>query len=101
MAREFEVKFELIMQDIDTKKVVHHHVGGNFFDWPRLNLGTEKFGIRYYIHPDSLKMLKPQEEDLCCFAGDEFYIYDGYEFGNQITKIIERNGKAFFMPEEE
>lgn len=59
--------------------------------------------IPFIIHPDSLHLLEPQKGDLCSFdfRGDEFYIYDGYEFGNLIKKIIQRNGIAFHWPEVE
>lgn len=55
-------------------------------------------GQYYYLHPDCHAMLEPQEGDLCRFSDVEFYPYFG-EYKNQIEEIIQRNGKAFFMPE--
>lgn len=66
-----------------------------------IKTAANDYELRYYVSPHCHEMLKPQEDDLCCFGGDEFYIFDGYGYSNVITEIIKRNGKAFFMPEIE
>lgn len=65
MAREFEVKFELILHDFETKKIghiLHLPVSDDLFHWPILN--TEKFGLRYYVIPSCHDMLLPLVGDL-------------------------------------
>lgn len=71
---------------------------------------------KYYIHPDCHELLKPQVGDLV-FNSEIYYIWEGmpltkefvpYHFlgveGDDLSgshRIVERNGKAFFMPEIE
>lgn len=72
----------------------------------------------YYIHPDCHEMLKPQIGDLMNINDDFRYlstdhkgekcIYEAYDYTDlkDVTEIntypiIQRNGKAFFMPEVE
>ena len=87
--------------------------------------GNEAWKYRYYIHPDSLPLLEPKEGDvvICRWGKDAAYAlcgrvrnvfegevvrvvssdedpdYSGLEFNYDATEIIQRNGKAFFMPE--
>jgi len=61
----------------------------------------------YHIHPDSLRLFEPIEGDLVT----SWSFPDGIRSKSGIqksliskgreVKIIQRNGKAFFMPEEE
>lgn len=59
--KHHNIKLELIIYDIDTEETTHNLFSGDFFDWPKINLDTERFGVRYYIHSDEL--LQPQEDD--------------------------------------
>lgn len=79
-----------------------HHI---FEHWKDIaaNYAT---GGKYYLHPDSVKLLEPQEDDLCDF--EEVACCDCgttiWEFGKhsgKVKQIIERNNKPFIMPKEE
>ncbi len=59
---------------------------------------------RYYIHPDCVPMLEPQEDDVIQWRSGYVQLYDQtvsrYEFDNAGGKIIQRDGKPFFWPNE-
>lgn len=61
---------------------------------------------KVYIHPDSVKLLEPQIDDLVETTVD-FCVDCGAEYGHYfkghypIKKIIQRNGIAFMWPEAE
>lgn len=108
MAKHFGMKFELIMYGVDTKETIHHAIGDEMFFWKNINLDTEKFGLRYCIHPDSLHLLGPQTGDLLEFRDDghdltcyrireegDWKISDGWF----IKSITQRNGIPFMWPE--
>lgn len=67
----------------------------------------DRYSGNYYIHPDCHEMLVPQIGDLLKTAyahHDEYFLYRTEEdlkkrYGK--GDIIQRNGKAFFMPEIE
>lgn len=59
----------------------------------------------YYIHPDSLHIFEPKVGDIV-FTGDNDYMeitYDVAMFRERhgISKIIQRDNRAFFTPEVE
>lgn len=59
---------------------------------------------KFYIHPDSVKLLEPQEGDVCEHPMlKNYYHIDGEEnsrWANDLRmKIIQRNGIAFMWPE--
>ncbi len=66
---------------------------------------------KLYIHPDSVAMLEPRDDDLCEVVDDDMFCVDcggvyGYgcdiiERQNKFKKIIQRDGKPFFWPKME
>ncbi len=62
---------------------------------------------KYYIHPDSIPLLQPQEGDRnidgLIFEKGQWiglgYAYSGYNYNNR--DIDKRNGKVWFTPEVE
>lgn len=62
----------------------------------------------FYIHPDSVKLLEPQEGDLfladhhqCSDCGTEMFFYTDDYGKDAVKKIIQRNGIAFMWPNQE
>lgn len=108
MTREFEIKIELNGNSFSDN-----------FNFASISLETAKtFNIRYYIHTDFHEMFNPKENDLIISGGmiiqsKECLDYTnlpivcplvhikGYNSFDESLKIIQRNGKAFFMPEVE
>lgn len=62
---------------------------------------------KFYIHPDSLKILEPQEGDLVEWLDSyrnitrEEIIVLAFDIEQKKVRIIQRNGRPFFMPIEE
>lgn len=75
----------------------------------------EDYGETYHIHPDSLSVFEPMENDLVEFDGicsgfviavlDETVGIQNddvvYEIEKEDCVIIQRNGKPFFMPKQD
>ncbi len=115
MAKDFGFKFISYHADI--------FEGDQWFDWKRCEEGHPYHNIigyydnlnhnkKIYIHPDSIELLKPQIGDLVTNIGvmawwinrieNDKLFFAGNEYGNaKEMKILKRNGKAFFTPEEE
>lgn len=60
----------------------------------------------FYIHPDSYGILEPKVGDLVKIDGENEYQvinYDAelFDIRHGVDQIIQRQGKAFFMPEVE
>lgn len=96
MAREFGVKL--------------NNRGRGAYPIISLNVESGNTGAgtkeKYYIHPDSYGIFEPQSGDVwqyillsgyCILTGDESIKWARYIGG----KIIQRNGKPFFVPEVE
>lgn len=117
MCQEFGIKFKLGVQDkrdnISYWSVIP--IDDSILHWPKLELDTEQFNIRYFISSDSEVMMNPQEGDLLKHRDGFVGLYD-----EQVSKlglvraymgcsamsdnmdrfeIIQRDSKAFFMPE--
>lgn len=61
----------------------------------------DMLGLKFYIRPDSLKILEPQEgDDVRDGSGSIFGYYEGCAF-EQKCVIVQRNGKPFFWPQVE
>jgi hypothetical protein len=72
-------------------------------------------GRRYYLHPDSVPLLKPKPGDLVKVMGEVGYVPTGKGFADLYAqrlaeancqphatgRIIQRDGKPFFWPESE
>ncbi len=130
MAKEFGIKFGLGVQDkrdnISYWSVMP--IDDSILTWPKLELNTEQFNIRYFINSNSEVMLSPQLGDIiefhypidnennkqiCMVVQDSCLDIPVYEQGLEIDwirkhpedieeyKIIQRDDKAFFMPEIE
>lgn len=119
MARHFGMDFEGCRDGTCFEAALHSDADPDIYD-------TE--GDKFYIHPDSLHLLEPQEGDLvkvvCCEADCEYpedWVIgviegdvctvrcnlqgtSGYSISlNRVSakEIIQRNGKAFIWPEVE
>ncbi len=108
MAREFGVKYENCTFDTKItsfREISKGLIKGREIDW----------FDRYYIHPDSYHIFEPQGIDLIEVITPENYPHHalqvhlmyyrgrGYRAiqDNESVKIIQRNNKPFFWPEEE
>jgi len=100
MAREFGMEF-----DIPNDKY------GKAKDYS-ITYACEEFGVKppFYIHPDSLPILQPQDGDVYLNTAGRPEIWHERQFLNgrwvKMTwhkdyKIIQRNNKPFFAPLEE
>lgn len=72
--------------------------------WETINI--KKGGIFLFLHPDSLRLLEPQEGDLICKEDLASTVYRGKNglFASmplQGAIVVSRNGKPFFWPERE
>jgi hypothetical protein len=68
------------------------------------DLAHTPIGDKAYIHPDSLHILEPQAGDLVRsieWEGRDFYKKCHADDVSDAREVIQRNGKAFIMPEEE
>lgn len=75
--------------------------------------GCKPTGDKWYIHPDSMKLLEPQVGDWCYgelfgdgnpfFNGPRLFPWENNDFveENKNFKIIHRNGLAFHWPKFE
>ncbi len=99
MAQYFQVGFERGFESI----YLVDSPPGRFKD-----ISKELVG-KLYIHPDSLKILEPQEGDLgldinkmpVSYSSGSWISYNYGDDGVKGIKIIQRNGKLFFWPESE
>jgi hypothetical protein len=68
-----------------------------------IQAGSNNSHVKYYVHPESLDTLRPQEEDVCKGNGTEpeHFIYEDMSLPKMVKEIIWRDGKHFFAPEVE
>lgn len=97
MAKQFGMKFVLNYDEASTKTGIYCEIYS-----PLSHDDIDKL----YIHPDSVKLLEPKENDVVFFNShnEDFYIKldnpiltDGVEN----AKIIQREGKSFMWPDLE
>lgn len=116
MAREFGVRFFDGTKDDELKAIRYDNCikwaysSGIFPDGERVDSFSFYKGERFYIHPDSLSIFEPKVEDLMTEGKtivehvyktiDKQVMSRGHLFYSPY-KIIQRNNKPFFMPEEE
>ncbi len=126
MAKHFEMQFQFSHYVAEPAEIS--------LNWILMHMGNAAEGLQvkkrnFYIHPDSLSLLEPQDGDVCELAGDdqyfsnisgdfaEFYMeYVGYDNPiaislnaiaelrdekSQISKIIWRNGHPFHWPSQD
>lgn len=104
MAKNFDVKFEIIAQDIDTKKIMRHPIEGT----ENIMIAISSPYVKVTIHPESLKLLEPQEGDLLCDddptdgACRTWHLIElPRAIQSKWNRVIERDGKPFIMPKKE
>jgi hypothetical protein len=73
---------------------------------PYMSDGSPELRDKYYIHPDSLPLLKPQDGDLCFENGWGYLRWKDLEnmaghVRDDSFKIIQRNGIPFHWPQSE
>lgn len=86
MAKNFDIKFEIIAKDKDTGELMHHPIEG--VD----NLTTAFKHVRVTICPDSIKLLAPKKGDILLWK---------YIIGNDDSLVISQPGywdEASFKP---
>jgi hypothetical protein len=103
MLQEYKVKFQ-----------EGFYINGGLDDRDGSWLDANDFNQRLYIHPDCYEMFKPQVGDLVeaiALIGnknkfgvvnevnDTWIASDKFIYETKTVKIIQRNGKAFFIPE--
>ena len=105
MAREFGVEFlKDGLCDEETQCYWKIHVNTKFYNNAVQLMLLDKHKIRFIIHPDSLHIFEPMNGDLVVnYTVDEnlYYEWDSRSIFEDGEEIIQRNGKAFFMPESE
>jgi len=106
MYKHHGVQLELIMQDVDTGEIAHHALS-DYFQSSALPTSTEAYGLRYYIHPESLHLLEPIENDVVILDEMGVSVWHGVtkrEYNRldlKVTSIIQRNNIPFHWPESE
>lgn len=108
MAREFNFQMQVkVLKDFDSVEYVDKILNLDCAPmdvWWLQNFPPKL--CKYFIHPDCHDMLKPQVGDLVKIDGEEEYQlinYDAelFDIRHGCEEIIQRNGIAFFTPEEE
>ncbi len=109
MRKEHGIKFELRIFDVDIKKIACHPLDDDLLKWPRLELDTERFSLRYYVHPGSYELLEARRYDSTLMANIRFNeaippvlcVYEPYQGDYKIiTGFREVTYKDFFSNEE-
>lgn len=107
MAREFGVKFnfEEMRQDYESGGLKAKRSLKKIKSWKTI-IEIGKHCDKFYIHPDSLALFEPREGDMIIEYDDNEIRQCFLRLNSEQTpaapyKIIQRDNKAFFMPEVE